>query len=483
MGGLDSSVTTLTKDIFLESAFFAAITVAKQRQFYHLNSESASRFERGVDPTIQREAMDRATQLILDITGGKVGPIIEVLREEDLPSTVTVLLPKDKITRVLGIDLSDAEINEIFKRLQFVSEKTASFFKKDHWKVEIPAYRSDISLPEDLIEEIARLYDYDKIPMHALTGCLEAQMKMDPGFLHDQLRESLCDQGFHEIVSYSFVDKKLKVLLDPASETIELVNPISADMSVMRTNLLPGLISTLLYNKSRQQHRVRLFEVGICFEKVGESLRQPTKLAGLISGLALPEQWGLTSREADFFDLKANVVNLLKLSYPVDDLVFKPANHPAMHPGQTAEIAYQEQKIGVIGALHPAVLQALDLPPQTNVFVFELDLEKLPDTTPWRYSEISKFPEIRRDLAILVNQAIPVKAIQDTIKLVAGDWLKDVFIFDVYQGKGITPGLKSIALALVLQHPTRTLVDEEVTALMDKVLSTLKGDFGAELRS
>ena len=350
MGGLDSSVTLLTQDIFLESAYFSSVTVAKQRQFYNLNSESAARFERGVDPSIQLEAMERATQLILDIAGGKAGSVIEVASDEDLPQSLTVALPNDKITRVLGIDISDAEITDIFKRLQFPTKKTASFFKKDQWEVQIPSYRSDISLPEDLIEEIARLYDYDKIPTHYMVARLEAQIKTDAGYFHDKLRESLCDQGFHEIVSYSFVAKKLQALLDPGVEAIELVNPISADMSAMRTNLFPGLVSTLLYNKSRQQHRVRLFEVGTCFVQEGETLHQAPKLAGLISGIAFPEQWGVLSKEADFFDLKANVVNLLQLSYAEDDLTFKPYNHPAMHPGQTAEICHNEHRIGVMGA-------------------------------------------------------------------------------------------------------------------------------------
>jgi phenylalanyl-tRNA synthetase beta chain len=483
MGGLDSSVTLLTQDIFLESAFFSAVTVAKQRQYYGLNSDSASRFERGVDPEIQREAMERATQLILDIAGGKAGPLIEVIHKTDLPEKTLVKLPKDKVARVLGITISDADIENIFKRLQFQATKTAAFFNQDGWEVKIPSYRSDIAIAEDLIEEIARLYGYDKIPMHNLASTLVAPAETDAGHLHTMLRQSLCDQGFHEIVSYSFIDKKLQVLLDPGISALELMNPISAEMAVMRTNLLPGLISTMLYNKSRQQHRVRLFEIGMCFTSDGKSLSQQPKLAGLLTGLAFPEQWGMPSREADFFDMKAHVVNLLKVSYDVDELIFKPISHPAMHPGQTAGIYHQEQQIGVVGAIHPAILQALDLPQQTNIFVFELALNQLPKTKPWHFKEISKFPEIRRDLAILVNQAIPVKAIQDTISITAGDWLKDVFIFDVYQGKGVSPGLKSVALALVLQHPTRTLVDEEVTKLMEKVILTLKGQFGAELRS
>jgi len=479
MGGVDSSVTLLTTDILLESAYFSPTTVAKQRQTYQLNSESASRFERGVDPTMQQEAIERATQLILEIAGGTAGPVIEKTSEKDLPTKAPIKLQKNKVTRVLGLEIAAADIEDIFKRLHF----TVLNEDQTQWEVEVPPYRSDLVLPEDLIEELARLYHYDNIPTHPLISALQVPSNEDAGLFHNRLRQSLCDQGFHEIVSYSFVDKKLQALLEPDVLPIELVNPISADMSVMRTNLFPGLINTLLYNKSRQQHRVRLFEIGICFTRSGATILQQARLAGLVSGSAAKEQWGIPARDVDFFDLKANVTNVLELSYPSGELVFKPEPHLAMHPGQTAAIYHQDNRIGVIGALHPAVLQDLDLPPQTKVFAFELDLAALPATQPFHLSEVSKFPEIRRDLAIIVNQAVPAKAIQDTIRSIAGDWLKEVFIFDVYQGKGVSPGLKSIALGLVLQHPTRTLVDEEVTKLIDNVIDELKGQLKAELRS
>ena len=475
MGGMDSGVTLLTKDIFLESAFFTPTIVARQRQHYGLNSDSAYRFERGVDPTIQREAIERATQLILEISGGEAGPVIEVTSKQDLPDSKVISLHASKIAQILGVAISDQEVELIFQSLAMTFKKI-----KNGWQVHVPAYRFDLSLPEDLIEEIARLYGYDKIPTREIVASLQANRHEQRDQKWQLARQGLADQGFHEIISYSFVEEKLQNLLDPSSVKLNLLNPITAEMSVMRTSLWPGLINTLVYNKSRQQQRVRLFEVGMCFSQ-HDSLMQENKIAGLISGLATQEQWGAASREVDFYDLKGHIENVLRLFCTPHDVTFKHENHPALHPGQSAGIYYRNKKIGVIGGLHPSLLQTLDV--SGKVFVFEMDLIPVFSTGLPLYHEISKFPEIRRDIAIIVKQTVPAKDIQDRIKYVAGDWLKDVFIFDVYQGKGISPGLKSIALALVWQHPTRTLVDDEVATLMQRVVTELTGQLGAELRS
>lgn len=470
MGGLDSSVTSLTTDVFLESAYFASEVVARQRQYYNLSSDSASRFERGVDSTIQRQAIERATQLILEIAGGEAGSVIEEVSEAHLPKPIKITLPNAKIKRVLGIEVPANDIKDIFTRLGF-----EFILQNDQWIVSMPSHRFDMTIPEDLIEEIARLYGYDRIPTHSLVSTLSAHSRQEDQDLF-VLRNALRDLGYHEIISYSFIDKPLQQLFDPESTPTELVNPITANMSVMRTNLWPGLINTFLYNKSRQQQRIRLFEIGTCFAIRNGELVQESKVAGLIAGTALPEQWGMASREVDFFDLKGDIANIAKLAY-------QPDTHPALHPGQTAALYHQNQKIGVLGALHPSVMQALDLPQTSRVYVFELGQNLLPKAGLARFEEVSKFPEIRRDIAIMVKQTVPAKAIQDTIKKVAGDWLKDVFIFDVYQGKGISPGLKSMALGLILQHPTRTLVDDEVAQLVERVLIELNGQLGAELRS
>lgn len=475
MGGMDSGVTTVTKDILLESAYFTPRAVARQRQFYNLNSDSAYRFERGIDFTIQSEAIERATQLILDICGGEAGPVLEQVSEATLPKTTVITLPHEKIAHVLGLNLTQTDVEKIFNLLSFKFE-----LDKNDWRVTVPAYRSDITLPEDLIEEIARLNGYDNIPTNPIRARLQVEQTSSAQDL-SLLRQTFCDLGYHEIVSYSFIAKKLQRLLNPEVTPKEILNPITADMTVMRTNLWAGLINTLIYNKSRQQNRIRLFELGTVFITQEINLIEKPKLAGLVAGLAVPEQWGVASRNVDFYDIKGDLESALSSLVPSQSIEFKEDSHPALHPGQCAGVYYQGQKIGVIGLLHPLVSQDLDL--NEKVYLFELELGQFNDTSKIRAKEISKFPEIRRDLALLVNETVPAKEIQDTIKVIAGDWLKDVFIFDVYQGKGISPGLKSIALAVVLQHPTRTLVDDEITALMENVITALKGKLGAELRS
>lgn len=479
MGGVASSVTPDTQHIFLESAYFTVAATARSRQHYQLNSDSAYRFERGVDPTLQRDAMERASALILEIAGGEAGPIIEVNHAASLPRTSEISLSQEKITQVIGVAIPVAEIQKIFAALQLPAQLLAT--PEPHWKVSIPAYRFDLRLPEDLIEEIARLYGYDRIPTHPLHADLQVSSGVETTLDTYALRHALSQLGYHEIISYSFVEEKLQQLFDPHHQPYPLVNPITADMTVMRTSLWPGLINTLLYNKARQQHELRLFEIGTCFITTAGHLTQPTHLAGISCGLAAPEQWGNPRREVDFYDMKGELEKLLKQFQLHHAITYKPAKHPGLHPGQSADIFQNDQKIGVFGLIHPSVAQVLEV--NSKIFLFEFDLTQLQNTRQLHLTEISKFPEIRRDLALLVNRAIPAQEIQATIRMVAGDWLKDSFIFDVYQGKGISPDQKSVALALIVQHPTRTLVDDEITELVDRVISALKGKLGAELRS
>lgn len=474
MGGMPSSVTTETTDILLESAFFTPETIARQRQYFNLNSDSSYRFERGVDPELQKVAIERATQLILNICGGEAGPVIEEKIAASMPKKAKVTLTKAHLTDVLGINVPEKNVAEIFKSLHFQTKRT-----KDKWQVQAPSYRFDITLPEDLIEEVGRLYGYDKIPERALQGELALA---DTGGDEDYgvIRQILCTLGYHEVVSYSFIDSNLQELFDPDQKPETLINPITAEMSVMRTNLWPGLLSTLQYNRARQQHRVRLFEIGTCFIADKTGLTQVPRLSGLISGSDYQEQWGHQSRDIDFYDLKGDVETLLRFLVGNQQITFEPTTHSSLHPGQSAKILMKGRVIGIMGALNPNLLQKLDV--AGPVMVFEIDVTQIQNVKPTSFQEISKFPEIRRDIAIIVNEAVPSKEIQDTITKVAGDWLKDVFIFDVYNGKGITTGHKSIALGLVLQHPTRTLIDDEVTELMERVVSTLQGNLGAELR-
>jgi len=471
MGGLDSGVTLLTQDIFLESAFFSALGVARQRQHYALSSESSFRFERGVDPALQRKAIERATALILEIAGGEAGPVVEVVEAAALPKAATIILRSESILQVLGITIADKTVESILQVLGFSCQR-----EKQHWLVQAPSYRLDITLEEDLIEEIARIHGYDNIPLHNIQVALQGNTALLGKKDLSTYRQILRDHGYHEMVSYSFISKQLQQQLDPGHHPHELVNPITADMTVMRTNLWPGLMNALQYNQNRQQQRVQLFEIGTCFTPEGEK----TCLGGLFVGSAYPEQWGLANREGDFFDVKGTLESLLAIIYPQEIFSFQSGSHPALHPGQTAFIYQGERKLGVIGSLHPSLLKPLDV--IGKVILFELYIDQLLESGLPHFMEISKFPEIRRDIAILVNQTVPSQVIQDTIKRVAGDWLKEIFIFDVYQGKGIAQGYKSVALGLILQHPTRTLVDEEIATCVERVTVALQEQLGAQLR-
>ncbi len=475
MGGLESSVTLLTKDVFLESAFFQPTSVASMTRHYKLNSESSYRFERGVDPELQVRALERATQLIIEIAGGTPGPITDVAYSDLLPQTKKINLRQVRIHQMLGFKISADEIESIFHSLSFLTEKTTA-----GWTVTVPARRFDVTSEIDLIEEIIRIHGYQKVPQHVPVAKMMMQQRSEEKISLATLRHTLCDLGYHEVITYSFVDKKMQSLFDPESEFKELTNPISADMSVMRTSIWPGLVNTLLYNQNRQQSRVRIFESGVRYILKDKKLVEQNSLSGLIWGDVVAEQWGVPARQADFFDLKGDIENLLKLTFASSEFEFKPGVHPALHPGQTADLYARGEYVGVLGALHPSLMQKLNLP--GKIMVFELALDRLETAQLPRFSEISKFPEIRRDLAILVDQAIPARLIQDTIRTVAGEWLKDVNVFDVYQGKGVAQGQKSVALALTLQHALRTLIDEEVADLMDRIIFTLREKFAAELR-
>lgn len=474
MGGFDSAVTTHTQSVFLESAIFKPHCIARTRQKYNLASESSHRFERGIDPTLQTIALERATALILEIAGGKAGPIIEVSSQKDWPCT-TLTLRTARVHHILGFKIDDSIIETLLQRLHFQCKKTTT-----GWQVTVPIYRTDITQEIDLIEEIIRLYGYENVPLQQAIASLDLHIQPETLIDTSLFRRALCDLGYHEVITYSFISQKFQQLFDPTSQPKVLTNPMTADMSVMRTNLWPGLVAALLYNQNRQQLRVRLFETGLRFIPNGASLLQQKVLSGLVSGAALPEQWGEPAREVDFFDLKGDLSHLLDLTLSSEEFEFKPGTHAALHPGQTAEIWRNGRFVGIFGALHPSLVQELDV--VGKVFLFELVLDELIPASLPVAAEPSKFPEIRRDIAIFVDRTVPAQLIQDTIIEVGGELLKEINVFDVYQGKGVPPDHKSIALALTLQHSSRTLLDEEVADIMNNVVSALKQRFAAELR-
>ncbi|QFT22761.1 Phenylalanine--tRNA ligase beta subunit [Pseudomonas sp. THAF187a] len=476
MGGEHSGVSGKTRDLFLESAFFDNIAIAGKARSYGLHTDSSHRFERGVDSQLARQAMERATALLLEIVGGEAGPIIEACSEADLPNVAPVTLRAERISQMLGMDMDASEVERLLTALGLgVSAQGAG-----QWQVSVPSHRFDISLEVDLIEELGRLYGYNRLPVRYPQARLAPQAKAEARAELPALRRLLVARGYQEAITYSFIDPKLFELFAPGVEPLQLANPISADMAAMRSSLWPGLVKALEHNLNRQQSRVRLFESGLRFVGQLEGLQQEAMLAGVISGSRLPEGWANSRDGVDFYDLKADVEALLGYAGAVDAFSFVPGEHPALHPGQTARIEREGRLVGFIGALHPELAKTLGL--DQPVYLFELVLAEVAAGRMPAFSELSRFPEVRRDLALLVDREQPAEAVLAAIRETAGEWLTDLKLFDVYHGKGIDPLRKSLAVGLTWQHPSRTLNDDEVSTTTQNILTCLEQRFNATLR-
>lgn len=466
MGGLSSAVTLNSQDIFLESAFFTPEAVSGTARRYGLHTDSSHRFERGVDPLLQKRAMERATALLLEIVGGEAGPIIEIAKK--ITVSPTIELRASRLERLLGQKFDAVEVKEILTRLGMTVIP-----KQESWQVQPPTFRFDISLEADLIEELARVHGYNHLP--SLKPQSRLMMYSQPRVTLEDLQAVLVQRDYQEAITYSFVDPKLQAQLDPNADLIHLANPIASDMAVMRTTLWAGLLPALSYNQKRQQTRVRLFETGLRFKKPG---LQEKMIAGVASGTRWPEQWGLTKQSLDFYDVKADVEALLSLS---SGEVFRAGTHPALHPGQTADIYRGDEWIGILGALHPSLLKTLEL---TNpVYLFECRLAPLCQTPLPQFQELSKYPSIRRDIALLVPDEVSLVQLFDCIKQSGTEMLVDCQLFDVYQGKGIKSGEKSWAISLTFQDFSRSLKDTEVEAVVRQILNSLENNLNAKLRT
>lgn len=477
MGGEKSGVQEDTADLFLECAFFAPLSIAGKARSYGLHTDASHRYERGVDPQLQHQAMERATQLLVDIVGGAAGPVVEVASEEHLPAAQNITLRADRLQRMLGLtfgqELEREWVTETLEGLGMVVEERA-----EEWVAKAPSWRFDLAIEADLIEEIGRVYGYDQLP--STHPRLSAEIRSNPEAVTPlrKIRQQLTDQGYHEVITYSFVDPKIQQVMDPEHEALALANPISSDLSVMRTSLWPGLLQSLLFNSKRQQSQVRLFESGLRFVPTSEGLQQERMIAGLIYGDIQPEQWSVTERSVDFYDLKGDLELLLEHTNAVR---FEAAQNPVLHPGKSAKVYSGEVALGWMGALHPAVAAELSLP--KNIYLFELDLELLQQRQIPQFAPLSKFPMIRRDLAILLGEQVSAQAVLDTVRnCVDAQLLRDLRLFDLYQGEHLKEGEKSLAFGLFLQHDDRTLTDEEVEAVVANVVSQLSEAHGARLR-
>ncbi|MDF4205038.1 phenylalanine--tRNA ligase subunit beta [Pseudomonas protegens] len=476
MGGEHSGVTANTRDVFLESAFFDQIAVAGKARSYGLHTDASHRYERGVDWQLAREAMERATGLLLEITGGDAGPIIETLSEQHLPSVAPVTLRAERITQMLGMEIDGLEVERLLTALGL----TVTADGAGQWRVEVPSHRFDISLEVDLIEELARLYGYNRLPVRYPQARLAPQAKAEAEGDLPALRRLLVARGYQEAITYSFIDPKLFELFNPGVEPLLLANPISADMAAMRSSLWPGLVKALQHNLNRQQDRVRMFESGLRFVGQLEGLKQQPMLAGVVCGSRLPEGWAQGRDGVDFFDVKADVEAVLGFAGALDAFTFVPGKHPALHPGQTARIERDGREVGFLGAIHPELAKNLGL--DRPVYVFELVLSEVAQGRLPKFHELSRFPEVRRDLALLADRDVAASAVLDVIRENAGEWLTDLRLFDVYQGKGIDPHRKSLAVGLTWQHPSRTLNDDEVNSTTQNILTSLEQRLNATLR-
>ncbi|RYZ81586.1 MAG: phenylalanine--tRNA ligase subunit beta, partial [Proteobacteria bacterium] len=453
--------------------------VAGRARSYGLHTDSSHRFERGVDYNLQVEAMERATALLLEIVGGEAGPLIHVTNEH-LPKERQVTLRKARIVSGLSLEMADNEVVDILTRLglTLVSQNT------DSWTFNVPSYRFDISIEADLLEELARVYGYNRLPTRSLATSIQIDERPEAVLGISAVRRQLVARGYQEAITFSFIEPKLSALFDPNCEPVVLRNPISADLAAMRTSLLPGLVTVLRNNLNRQQERVRLFETGLRFVPTGAGgvagLQQEAMLAGLIYGNRLPEAWSNIAELVDFFDIKGDLESVLAVTGRINDFSFQAGEHSALHPGQTAAIYLNDNLQGHVGALHPTLQQQLDIP--KNVFLFELKLSAVTQARVPSFSSLSRFPEVRRDLAILIDRQVAAKSLVDTVSIAAGEQLIDLKVFDVYVGKGIDPHRKSVALGLTFQHPSRTLTEDEVNASIDVVIKSLEANFAATLR-
>ncbi len=475
MGGSDSAVSDDTRDIFLECAFFAPQSIAGKARRFGLHTDSSHRFERGVDFTLQARAIERATQLIVEIAGGSVGPITEVTSASTLPQCPVVALRKQRIEKMLGIiTLADEQISDIFQRLGMnVQTQT------DGWHITPPGFRFDIAIEADLIEEIARIYGYNNLPSSSLLMRSELSPATEAVLDGERIKDLLVDRGYREAITYSFVDEDIQKIIAPDDEVVRLKNPISSEMAVMRTTLWCGLLKAALYNTNRQQNRVRLFETGLRFVNKDGVLHQQKMQAGLALGSAYAEQWGENTRKVDFFDIKADVQAIFGLTGC--DVQFLPAQQSALHPGQSAEILSSNgEKIGWLGMLHPTLEKQLGF--DTQVFLFELDQNLTLNKNIPVFKSLSKYPSVRRDLALIVKEDISAEQIISCIKGCAEPTLQDITIFDIYRGKGVAEGSKSVALSLSLQDDSQTLTDSEIDAILNRMLDTLTQTISAKLR-
>ncbi|MEO8366157.1 MAG: phenylalanine--tRNA ligase subunit beta [Pseudoxanthomonas sp.] len=477
MGGYDTRVTDATVNVFLEAAHWIPSAIIGRGRKLGLHTDAGHRFERGVDPELPRQAVEVATRLLVELAGGSPGPVVEAVLQEHLPSQARITLRRARIGRVLGIEVADADVERILRALGMQVEANDA-----GWDVVSPSRRFDIAIEEDLIEELARIHGYDRIPTTLPGGATRIAVATETQVEASTVRRQLAARDYLETVNYAFVDAALLEHWSASENAVPLANPLSAELGVMRTRLLPGLVSAVQRNVARQVGRVRLFELGNVFAS-GESGKseapiETLRIAAAIHGDASSEQWGESARKADFHDLKGDLESLAAASGAT--LEYRPSLHAFGHPGRSADVFRDGRLIGWIGQLHPRLLRALDL--DNEVFGFELDLAPLTARAVSKALDLSRFPSVRRDLAFVVADSVPWAAISATVRTVVGPLLRDLLLFDRYVGAGVESGQKSLAMGLILQDNSRTLTDRDVEGAVAGVVAAIERDHGARIR-
>ena len=476
MGGESSSISPDTRDIFLESAYFSPIAISGRPRSYGKHTDASHRFERGVDPKLQEIAIERATALLLEICGGEAGPVSIVESQTKQPSVAPITLRHAKLEQQLGLSLKSENIEGILGRLGLDAVKVSGV----GWRCSPPSWRFDLSIEADLIEEVARIYGYENLPTSIPSTQLSITSPPENLRQLSQLRNQLIARGYFESITYSFVDPMVQDTLMPTTEVVPLINPISTDMSVMRTTLWSGLLPAVRYNLNRQQERVRLFETGLTFSPSKSGLIQESMIAGVITGSRMSDNCHEKQELVDFFDLKGDVQSMLNLLWSSRQFEFVKGSHPCLHSGQSAQIKRNGQLVGWLGQIHPTIQKKLDL--SQPIFVFELQLQAvLKDELP-QFSGVSKFPEVKRDLAFIVDEHITAGDLSRTARKQGGKTLIDIKIFDVYKGKGIETNRKSIALGLTFRDSSRTLEEDEINEAVSSVVEAIEEKHSAILR-
>ena len=477
-GGEHSGVNDETQNVLLECAFFSPLSITGRARRHGLHTDASHRYERGVDPALQHKAMERATRLLIDICGGEAGPVIDISNEATLPKRATITLRRSKLDRLIGHHIADEQVTDILRRLG--CEVTEG---KDEWQAVAPSWRFDMEIEEDLVEEVARVYGYNNIPDEPVQASLIMGTHREADLSLKRVKTLLNDKGYQEVITYSFVDPKVQQMIHPGVEALLLPSPISVEMSAMRLSLWTGLLATVVYNQNRQQNRVRIFESGLRFVPDTQAplgIRQDLMLAGVICGNRYEEHWNLAKETVDFYDLKGDLESVLDLTGKLNEVEFRAEANPALHPGQSAAIYLKGERIGFVGVVHPELERKLDLNGRT--LVFELEWNKLADRVVPQAREISRFPANRRDIAVVVAENVPAADILSECKKVGVNQVVGVNLFDVYRGKGVAEGYKSLAISLILQDTSRTLEEEEIAATVAKCVEALKERFQASLR-